>query len=257
MLGVMLEPRSKSKRSVIPAMVASAALVFLVGCKPDKDVTASPEYNFSSLAGTVWKTKTKSAIAGINGYSGGPKFFLLPPAEFDPTDTNYMGAPAVKSIAVLPPGIRLHITRLLQGQGQNGGYGVEAVVEDGSNAPKTVYVDYHFLFADPRWASHTNWGVNPDMLAPSGDSSLSASSAPEIGDTPQAGYKKGCTNGKTAAILANNALPQNKKAAVRDLSDPWSGLESRPMAVMIYGEDYAAEYESGYRKGFHDYFEEK
>ena len=160
----MQEPRSKSKRSVIPAMMTSVALVFLVGCKPDKDVTTLPQYNFSSLAGTVWKTKTKTAIAETKGYSGGPKFFLLPPDHFDPTDANYMGAPDVKSIAVLPPGIRLRITRLLEGQGQNGGFGVEAVVEDGTKAPKTVYVDRLFLFANPRWASNTNWGVNPDML---------------------------------------------------------------------------------------------
>src|SRR5258707_8774130 len=156
----MQEARPKSKRSIIPVLM-TVALVFLVGCSPDKDVTASPEYNFSSLAGTVWKTKTKTAIAGIKGYSGGPKFFLLPPAGFDPTDTNYMGAPDVKSIAVLPPGIRLRITRLLEGQGQNGGYGVEAVVEDGTNAPKGVYVGRLFFFENSPWASHTNWGVNP------------------------------------------------------------------------------------------------
>ncbi len=76
----------------------------------------------------------------------------------------FLRAPDVKSIAVLPPGTRLRITRLLEGQGQNGGYGVEGVVEDGTTASKTVYVDRRFLFENPRWVSNTNWGVNPDML---------------------------------------------------------------------------------------------
>ena len=184
---------------------------------------------------------------------------LLPPDRFDPTDPNYIRIPDIKSITVLPPRIRLCITWLLKDQGAWGGVQVEGVVVDEANALKAVYVDKDFL-TNVWWASkgptsNTNWGVNPDMLAPSGDSSLSASSSPEIGDTPQAGYKKGYTNGKARAILANNALPHNKQAAVKDLSDPWLGLASRPVAVMIYGEDYVAEYESGYLKGFHDHFE--
>jgi hypothetical protein len=253
------------------AMISIAALWFS-GCgespesvvrkklfspSPDKDVTASPEYNFSSLAGTVWKTRTKTAIGDAKIYTGAHTLALLPPDRFDPTDTNYGKIPDLKLIAVLPPGARLRITRLMKDRGAWGGVQVEGVVEDGTNAPKTVYVDRLFLFANPRWASYTNWGVNLDMLAPSGDSGLSAPSSPEIGDTPQAGYKKGYAYGKSSAILANNALPRNKQAAVKGLSDPWLGLESRPVAVMIYGEGYVVEYESGYRKGFHDHFEEK
>lgn len=271
----MRKPRPNSKCCLLSAVIASAAVLFVTGCgnpaevavkklfrpSPDKDVTVDPYYNFSPFTNTVWRTKTKTAIADTKRYTGAPELSLLAPERFDPTLSQYMPVADMKLIAVLPPGSRLRITRLLKDQGAWGGVQVEGVVEDGTNASKAVYVDGLFLanvrFASKGPTSNTNWGVNPDMLAPSGDSSLPASSAPEIGDTPQAGYKKGYANGKERAILANNALPQNKQAAVRDLSDPWLRLESRPVAMMIYGEDYVAEYESGCRKGFHDYFEKK
>jgi hypothetical protein len=164
-------------------MIASLALVFLVGCgnspesfvkkklfspSPDKDVTADPYYNFSPFKNTVWKTKTKTAIAEAKNYTGAPLFILSPPDRFDPTDTNYTTIPDIKIIAVLPPGTRLRITRLLKDQGAWGGVGVEASVENGTNAPRAVYVDRYFLanvwFASKGPTSNTNWGVNPDML---------------------------------------------------------------------------------------------
>jgi hypothetical protein len=49
----------------------------------------------------------------------------------------------------------------MEDQGAWGGHSVEAVVEDGTNAPKAVYVDRLFLAKN---YSVTNWGVNPDML---------------------------------------------------------------------------------------------
>ncbi|MDB6122285.1 MAG: hypothetical protein JWQ71_1278 [Pedosphaera sp.] len=179
----MRESCSKSKRSAIHAMIASLALVFLVGCgdspeslvrnklfspRPNKDVTADPEYNFSPFTNTVWQTKTKTAIGDIKSYTGAYQLILLPPESFDPTDPKYRKIPDIKSTTVLPPGIRLRITRLLKDQGAWGGYLVEGVVEDGTKAPKTVYVDRDFL-ANVWWASkgpttNTNWGVNPDML---------------------------------------------------------------------------------------------
>ena len=253
-------------------MITSVLLIFLVGCgnpaevavkklfspSPDKDVTADPYYNFSPFTNTVWKTKTKTAIGEAKIYTGAYQFRLLPPSCFDPTESNYIKIPDINSIAVMIPNTRLRITRLLKDQGAWGGYQVEAVVEGGTNTPKAVYLDKDFL-TNVWWASkgpttNTNWGVNPDLLTPFGEP---VSSSQEISDAPQAGYKKGYINGKTRAILANTALPQNKQAAVKSLSDPWSGLEFRPVAVMIYGEDYVAEYESGYRKGFHDHFTEK
>lgn len=182
-LGVMQEPSSTSKRVVISVMITLVALAFLVGCgpnpaevsvkklfrpSPDKDVTMSPEYNFSSFAGTVWKTKTKTAIADGKSYTGVHQLSLLPPDRFDPTDPNFTTIPDMKLIAVLPPGTRLRFTRLLQDQGARGGLIVEAIVEDGTNAPKAVYVD-RLLLANVWWASqgptsNTNWGVNPEML---------------------------------------------------------------------------------------------
>ncbi|MDB6125215.1 MAG: hypothetical protein JWQ71_4208 [Pedosphaera sp.] len=164
-------PCSKSKRSIIHAMIASLALLFLVGCRPDKDVTADPHYNFSSFTNTFWKTKTKTAIAGFKGHAPAsqPQFILLPPDRFDPTDPNYIKIDFIGSIAaVLPSGTRLRITRLLQDQGNSGGVQVEAVVEDGTKAPKAVYLDRDFLanirFASTGPTSNANWGVNPDML---------------------------------------------------------------------------------------------
>lgn len=160
------------KKSVLLFSMLSMAALWISGCSPDKDVTASPEYNFSSFAGTVWKTRTKTAIAETKGYSGGPKFMILPPAYFDQTDTNFVESPDVKSIVVLPPGTRLRITRLLQGQGQSGGYGVEAIVEAGTKGPTASYLDRLFL-ANVQWVnggptSTTNWGVNPEMLEKAG-----------------------------------------------------------------------------------------
>ncbi|MDB6124301.1 MAG: hypothetical protein JWQ71_3294, partial [Pedosphaera sp.] len=103
----MQEPRSKSKRSIIPVMM-TVALVFLVGCgdspeslvrkklfspSPNKDVTADPEYNFSPFTNTVWKTKTKTAIGDIKSYTGAYQLILLPPESFDPTDPKYRKIP--------------------------------------------------------------------------------------------------------------------------------------------------------------------
>src|SRR6185369_16768785 len=49
---------------------ATAAVKPLFRPSPDKDVTKVPSYNFSSFAGTIWKTKTKTAIADIKIYTG-------------------------------------------------------------------------------------------------------------------------------------------------------------------------------------------
>jgi hypothetical protein len=172
----------KCRSNVTLTMITSVALILLVGCgnpaevavkklfKPsqEKDVTADPYYNFSPFTNTVWKTKTRSAIAEGKSYTGARLLSLAPPDFFDPSHPNYTVIPDIKIIAVLPPGTGLRITRLLKDQGAWGGVGVEAIVENETNAPKAVYVDRHFLtnvvFASIGPTSNTNWGVNPDML---------------------------------------------------------------------------------------------
>jgi hypothetical protein len=170
-------------KTIFRIIVLASASFFLNGCgdspeslvrkklfspSPDKDVTADPYYNFSPFTNTVWKTKTKSAVAEGKNYTGASLLSLVPPDFFDPTHPNYTTIPNIKIIAVLPPGTRLRITRLLKDQGAWGGVGVEAIVENGTNVPKAVYVDRHFLanvwFASKGPTSNTNWGVNPDML---------------------------------------------------------------------------------------------
>lgn len=284
-LGIMQHPLSRFWQVIIISIMMVAMVSFLTGCgkssnpyaalaklyqpSSDTDVSSLPQYNFVSFAGTVWTTKVITAVANQERYTGAPEVGLLAPKRFDPTDQDYspatdkatMANPGKDIIAVLPPGSRVQIERLMKDNGAWGGLMVTATVLSGTNAWKNVILDGLLLgnnqFMPRGWYSArdrartgaTNWEMNLDMLAPA--SNRSESSATEIGKTSQAGYKKGYANGKASAILAKDARPGN------GLSDPWLGLESRPMAVKIYGEDYVAAFESGYRKGFHDYSEEK
>jgi hypothetical protein len=168
-------------RSVIPTVIPSVMLVFLVGCgnpaevavkklfspSTDKDVSSAPEYNFSSFANTVWKTKVKVAIASTKRYTGAPEVSLLAPERFDPTHPRYSPGSDMRIVAVLPPGSRLRIARLMQDQGAWGGVQVEVVLLDGTNAQKSVYLD-PYLLAGNRWSrgptSNTNWDADPNML---------------------------------------------------------------------------------------------
>jgi hypothetical protein len=56
---------------------------------PDTDVSSLPEYNFSSFAGTVWKTKVKVGLADLKRYTGRHDTALLPPEHFDPAHPKY------------------------------------------------------------------------------------------------------------------------------------------------------------------------
>jgi hypothetical protein len=169
------------KRS-LPIFRITALLALMVGCdrspqravssayapSPDKDVTKSPQFNFAPFAGTVWKTKVKTAIADIKRYTGVTDTHLLAPLHFDPADPKYTPIKDLKIAAELPVGTRLRITRLLQDQGAGGGPYVEAIVLDGTNADKTVFVD-QALLAPPAWTTQgagakTTWAENPDML---------------------------------------------------------------------------------------------
>jgi len=141
-----------------------AAISKLYKPSPDKDVTTDPQFNFSPFAGTVWKTKAKTAIADIKRYTGVMDTHLLAPLHFDPADPNYTPIKDLKIDAELPVGTRLRITRLLQDQGAGGGPYVEAIVQDGTNTDKTVFVDFALL-SSPRGSGPTlTWSANPDML---------------------------------------------------------------------------------------------
>ena len=183
MLGIMRESCSKSMRNVILTMITSVLLILLVGCgessesvvkkklfstPPAKDVTTSPYYYFSSFTGTVWKTKTKTAIAVAER---APHPVLWPPERFDSTNPNYTPIRDVtlnsKVIEILPPGAHLRISRLLEDQGVWGGVLVEAILLDGTNAQKAVYLDPLFLVGNAWYRgpiSNTNWAGNPDIL---------------------------------------------------------------------------------------------
>jgi len=133
--------------------------VGILNSRPDTDVTSSPEYNFTTFAGTVWKTKVKVGLADITSYKGRHEITLGAPESFDEADTKY-----TKLIDVLPVGTRLRIERLMQDNGSLGGVQVTASLEDG----KVVYVLRELLaknrFISPGWSDSRNWGMNPDMF---------------------------------------------------------------------------------------------
>jgi hypothetical protein len=165
------------------AALMLAGLLPLMGCgnpaeqavkklyKPslDKDVTTSATYNFAPFAGTVWKTKVKTAIAEVKRYTGAMDISLLASLRFDPADPRYTPIRDMKIIAELPVGTRVRITRLMQDQGAGGNVEVEAMVQDGTNTERAVYVD-QALLAPPAWTrgpgATSTWDANFDMLEP-------------------------------------------------------------------------------------------
>src|SRR5712664_4145070 len=108
------------KNVVLGIMILAMICIFLNGCgqspevamlkqRPDTDVTSSPQYNFKSFAGTVWKTKVKVALADLKQYTGKHDLNLLVPKHFDPTHPGYTPAHHMQIIAELPIGTRLRI----------------------------------------------------------------------------------------------------------------------------------------------------
>src|SRR4051812_46803796 len=65
---------------------ATVAVKSLFRPSPDKDVTTDPSFNFAPFAGTVWKTRTKTAIAETKRYTGATDIDLLASLRFDPAD---------------------------------------------------------------------------------------------------------------------------------------------------------------------------
>ncbi len=165
---------------MMPVMVAS----LLSGCgpngrdamfkrRPDTDVTSSPEYNFKSFSGTVWKTKVKVALGDIKAYTGEHHITLLTPRAFDPTHPEYTPPPCLeKMIAVLPVGTRVRIERLIKDNGMAGLLYVTASLDDGATASlehgKVLYLSNYFLaknrFIWEGSSDSKEWGVDLDLL---------------------------------------------------------------------------------------------
>lgn len=175
-------PHSDSKLIVMRVLITGLILLAVAGCDdspesalrdlyrphPYKDVTASPEYNFASFTGRVCKTKVGVALADVKAYTGRFELVLLAPIHFDSTRPDYTSGTETHIIAVLPPGTRLRIGRLMKDQGAWGGVQVEAILLDGTNAQKAVYLDGSLL-ARNKWSggglhARTNWGANPELL---------------------------------------------------------------------------------------------
>jgi hypothetical protein len=173
------------KRVIFGIMILAMICIFLNACgqspevamlkqRPDTDVTSSPQYNFQSFAGTVWKTKVKVALADVKRYNGWHEPTLLPPDCFDPAHPEYIPPPGMQQIiAVLPVGTRLRIERLMQDNGEWGGVQVTASLEDAKITAsledgKVVYVERGLLaknrFIFPGSSDSKEWGVDPDML---------------------------------------------------------------------------------------------
>ena len=142
----------------------------LIGCKPkpDTDVTSSPQYNFSAFAGTVWKTKVKTAVVDVENYKGARVVDLVVPKHFDPKDPHYDPNETARIVSEVPPGARLRIDHLMKDNGIWGGLWVTGTLEDGTNTQRTVKLDglllEHNQFISPAWSPSTNWAINTEML---------------------------------------------------------------------------------------------
>lgn len=170
--------------TILLIMTLSLAALFLTGCgqsadplapvkklhrpSPDTDVTASPEFNFASFSGSVWKTKVETAIADLKRYTGAPETTLLTRQAFDPKHPQYTPPQDMKLVTILPVGTRVRITRLMKDNGAWGAVQVTASIENGTNPPVTVYLSKRFLANNVHVnlgpTTSTNWGVNPDLL---------------------------------------------------------------------------------------------
>ncbi len=154
------------KKVTFGIMILAMIAILVNGCgqRADTDVTSYPKYNFSSFAGTVWKTKVKVALADLKQYTGKHDLNLLIPMHFDPTHPDFTPAHDMQIIELLPPGTRLRIDRLMKDNGNWGGVRVTATLDDG----KVVFLE-DGLLAKNRFicrgdSDSKEWSVNPDML---------------------------------------------------------------------------------------------
>ncbi len=161
---------SRLLHNLLLILILAAMPLFLGGCgQPPKDVTRSPHYNFSSFAGTVWKTKLKTALADVTEYNGAHHLMLLSPRAYDPKDPKYEGTNGqIHVISILPAGARVRIRRLWFDTGEAGLLWVTASLDSGKYYKKTVYVNWQLLaknlFLDHDPSLPRTWGVNPKYL---------------------------------------------------------------------------------------------
>ena len=148
------------------AIVISLAMIsfFLDGCRPkDSNVTLSPQYNFASFVGTVWKTKVKLGLVEKKHYTGRFNLHLLALEHFDPTYPEYMDEVETRFVAVLEAGTCLRVDRLMEDNGVWGGVRITVALDGKSYTNKTIYVDRLLLannqFIDIGSTSSTNWSV--------------------------------------------------------------------------------------------------
>jgi len=136
------------------------------------DVTHSPEYNFASMAGTRWKTKTETALAP--NYGGSKRTYLIPPLNFHTAYHEHAGLSGYGRAvtAKFPVGTHLRIEKLIKHRG--GVSGVEqlfviATLEDKVHSRKEVYLSLYFFERNAfLWRNHgpypKTWTANPDLL---------------------------------------------------------------------------------------------
>ena len=148
---------------MIPQVVVHA-----INQQRDIDVTTSTNYNFSSFAGTVWKTKAPLAIEQVESYKGKQALVLFTSQFFDTNDPNYTSVPEAKMIRILPVGTRIRIEHLIEDHGLRGGVDVFGAVLDGTNTQSAVELGREFFSANWYVAysspKDTNWGANTNLL---------------------------------------------------------------------------------------------
>jgi hypothetical protein len=152
---------------VIPTIVL--CLLTSCGRHGDEDVTLKPEYNFTSIASTIWKTKVELAVTDNHRYTGEHQLYLLALSRFDPSGSNYCGVGRDRIITTLPAGSLVRIDRYIVDHGIGGNDQVRGTLMNGGYAQKNVVVD-DLLFEKNQWLWRgwanlsTNWGLNPDMF---------------------------------------------------------------------------------------------
>jgi hypothetical protein len=159
------------KSTFVRIMMPAIALCLLTSCGrlEEEDVTLKPEYNFTSFAGTIWKTKVELAVEDSRRYTGERQLYLIALSRFDPSGSNYCGEGRDKIKTILPAGTLVRIDRYMKDHGIGNVNQVWGTVMNGEYAQKSVVVDMQ-LFENNQWLwigwpnLSTNWGMDPEMF---------------------------------------------------------------------------------------------